>query len=79
MESVYLRLSEKDRQVQKFNAAEWSVPHLAFRVEHDWHSIAINLPKVVSMTFGTEGWVYWRMRGLRLRGHVTLSSITIFS
>ena len=35
-----------------------SVPHLAFRVEHDGYSITTNLPKLVSMTFGTEGWVY---------------------
>ena len=77
MEGVYLRLSEWDHQVRKFNATEWCVPHLAFRIEHDWHSIPINLPKLVSMTFGTEGWVYWRMRGLRLRGHTTLSSVML--
>lgn len=76
---AYLRLSEWDQRVQKFNDCEWFVPHRAVPIEHDWHSVLINIPRLVAMTFATEGWLYWRIRGIRLRGRVTLSSVAIYS
>jgi hypothetical protein len=37
------------------------------------------LQGLTPLCFATEGWLYLRMRGIRLRGRVTLSSVAIDS
>jgi hypothetical protein len=76
---AFLKHTEWDQRLQKFDNREWCVPHRAVTIERDWHSVLISIPSLVAMTFATEGWSYWRMRGIRLRGTVTLSSVAIYS
>jgi len=56
---------------------EWTIFVSGEPLNGGWVIISLNLIEEVAKTYGTEGWVYDQLSGIRFRGHLTLGKIEL--
>ncbi len=60
------------------NPSEWSFDVQGEILEDGWTLLKLSVYDEVSSSFGKEGFVYQGLRGIRIRGSLSLSPITFY-
>jgi len=70
-----------DREQPKYvgQYSEWVLPTDFKSLGNGWHHINIYLPDAVSRTWGQAGWLLRDLRAIRVRGHLGISPIKLYS
>lgn len=71
----YVALSDEVRQTYE---KEWNVPMTGDILEGGWTAAKISIADDVNKSFGNDGWVYNSIECIRLRGSLSISSITFY-
>jgi len=79
IERAYLRIAAWDNRIWKFSDSEWFVRYRSSPLERGWLSVEMSVPSLVKASFETEGWQYKDFVAIRLRGHVTLASVALYT
>jgi hypothetical protein len=58
---------------------EWTVFISPTLIGKGWISMCINLPEQIKETFGKDGWKFDKLMGFRVRGKISLASISVYT
>ncbi len=58
--------------------SEWKVPIKGDILEDGWVQLKLSIKDEISKTFGTDGWVFHELIGFRIRGSISISSVTLY-
>jgi hypothetical protein len=75
---VWLRHVIGTGEPYSINRSEWSLDIQGEVLDDGWTLVKISLEDEVARTFGREGLVYQRLNGIRLRGSLSVSPITLY-
>ncbi|MCA9124460.1 MAG: hypothetical protein H6822_33950 [Planctomycetaceae bacterium] len=71
---IFIALDE--RPIKRFSDQEWQVSGRAKSLGGGWQSVLLDLPEAWAKTFGAEGFELREVTDVRLRGSLTLATIT---
>jgi hypothetical protein len=57
---------------------EWTVPIQGEILENGWVQFKLSIEDEISKTFGVDGWIFHELIGFRVRGSISISSITLY-
>lgn len=63
--------------IKAFNN-EWKLSVQGDILENGWVQLKISIEDEIAKTFGTDGWVFHDLIGFRIRGSISISSITLY-
>lgn len=78
MQSVWLaHIIGQGVPTRAFNN-EWTVPIQGDILENGWVQFKLSIEDEISKTFGADGWVFHELIGFRVRGSISISSVTLY-
>jgi hypothetical protein len=76
--TVWLQHVIGKKPPRKINGSEWSFDVQGEMFKHGWVGVEISIEDEVRQSFGREGFVYRCLQGVRLRGSLSISAITLY-
>jgi hypothetical protein len=75
----WIAIKEGDTIAKPYGSGneEWTFYTLPIKINNNWKEFEINLPDAVNQTFGKEGWNYYRITDLRIRGSINIAEIEL--
>jgi hypothetical protein len=76
--NVWLRFSPGRPHMQQVDDDEWIVYVQPVQTQGGWIALQANLKEVTARTFGTNGWEFRQLEGLRVRGSLSIAHINVY-
>jgi hypothetical protein len=77
-QNAWLRIAVGRKSPSRFNEQEWWTHKAGEPLKNGWLLFRLEINDEVCSTFGTEGWLFQQVLGIRLRGAVSISQIELF-
>jgi hypothetical protein len=75
---VWLNINAGNQNPKKTSDVEWGMFVPLKRLESGWISLRANMKKSVAKTFGSDGWRFAEVTGIRLRGPLKMAKVNLY-